>query len=69
MGLLLIALGIVGFLPVLGFWMIPLGLALLATDVPPLRRWFTRWLNTHRRKHHPKLKRVLEREPPPGPPY
>lgn len=36
-GLLLIAGGIVGFLPILGFWMVPLGLALIALDVPFLR--------------------------------
>jgi hypothetical protein len=36
--LLLIIGGIVGIvLPVLGFWMVPLGLALLAVDVPFLR--------------------------------
>lgn len=32
--LLLIVGGLVGFLPVLGFWMIPLGLLFLAQDVP-----------------------------------
>jgi hypothetical protein len=37
-GLLLIAGGAVGFLPVLGFWMVPLGLALLALDFALLRR-------------------------------
>jgi hypothetical protein len=36
--LLLIVGGVVGFLPVLGFWMIPLGLLLLAQDVPFLQR-------------------------------
>src|SRR5262245_34324305 len=36
--LLLIIGGVVGFLPVLGFWMIPLGLLLLAQDVPILQR-------------------------------
>ena len=36
--LLLIIGGIAGIvLPVLGFWMVPLGLALLAVDVPFLR--------------------------------
>ena len=30
--------GFAGFLPVLGFWMVPVGLVLLARDVPPLRR-------------------------------
>jgi hypothetical protein len=29
--------GFVGFLPVLGFWMVPAGLLLLAVDVPLLR--------------------------------
>jgi hypothetical protein len=37
LGLVLIAGGIVGFLPILGFWMVPLGLALIAKDVPFLR--------------------------------
>lgn len=37
-GILLIIFGILGFLPVLGFWMIPLGLAVLAIDYPPARR-------------------------------
>ena len=30
--------GFLGFLPILGFWMAPLGLLLLADDVPFLRR-------------------------------
>ena len=30
--------GILGFLPILGFWMVPLGLLLLAQDVSFLRR-------------------------------
>lgn len=34
---LLILGGLVGFLPVLGFWMLPLGLLLLAIDLPQLR--------------------------------
>lgn len=29
--------GIVGFLPIFGFWMVPLGLALIAYDIPFLR--------------------------------
>jgi hypothetical protein len=36
-GIVLIAGGLVGFLPILGFWMVPLGLALIAIDVPLLR--------------------------------
>ncbi len=34
----LIGGGVLGFLPVLGFWMVPLGLAVLAVDFPPVRR-------------------------------
>lgn len=49
LGLVLIVAGILGFLPVLGFWMIPLGIALLATDIPVLRRWLVKRLNHHRR--------------------
>ncbi len=30
--------GVLSFLPILGFWMLPLGLMLLAQDVPPLQR-------------------------------
>ena len=37
-GVLLIIGGLLGFLPVLGYWMIPLGLALLAVDWPWARR-------------------------------
>lgn len=36
-GMLLILFGLVGFLPILGFWMIPLGALLLAQDFPFLR--------------------------------
>ncbi len=38
-GTLLIIFGLFGFLPVLGFWMIPLGLVILSVDFPLLRRW------------------------------
>jgi hypothetical protein len=40
-GILLIGGGLVGFLPLLGFWMLPLGLILLAEDLAPLR-WLRR---------------------------
>lgn len=33
-----ILFGMVGFLPLVGFWMIPVGLLLLAEDVPALAR-------------------------------
>lgn len=38
-GVLLIIGGILGFLPVLGFWMIPLGFLILSIDLPAVRRW------------------------------
>jgi hypothetical protein len=37
-GLLLIVGGVFSILPVLGLWMLPLGLVLLAEDFPPVRR-------------------------------
>jgi hypothetical protein len=39
LGILLVAGGLLGFLPVLGFWMIPLGLLVLSVDIPIVRRW------------------------------
>ncbi|HVZ28455.1 MAG TPA: hypothetical protein VG798_07335 [Rhizomicrobium sp.] len=38
MGVLLILLGAFGFLPILGFWMIPLGLLVLSADFAAARR-------------------------------
>ena len=49
-GLLLILGGVLGFLPVLGFWMIPLGVGVAALDVLPL--W--RWLRGRQRNGRPK---------------
>jgi hypothetical protein len=51
LGILLTLGGIVGFLPIVGFWMLPIGLALLADDVSALRRWRSRildWVEHHR---------------------
>lgn len=38
LGVGLILLGMLGFLPVLGFWMIPVGLFVLSYDFPSIRR-------------------------------
>lgn len=51
LGLLMIFAGLLGFLPILGFWMLPLGVALLASDVPPLRLWLIKRLNATRRNN------------------
>ena len=52
-GLLLIIGGCLAILPVFGLWMLPLGLLLLADDIPPLRRARERALNwLERRRPH-----------------
>jgi hypothetical protein len=55
LGIMLVGFGLLGFLPILGFWMIPLGFAVLSVDLPPVRRFrrsmtvkFGYWL--HRRR-------------------
>jgi hypothetical protein len=50
-GGLLICGGLFGFLPVLGFWMLPLGLILLADDFPPLRSMGSRILDWIERRY------------------
>ena len=54
-GVVLIVLGIFGFLPILGFWMIPLGLLVLSYEFATVRRWrrklivrWGRWRNGRR---------------------
>ncbi len=50
-GTLLIAGGVLSFLPLLGVWMLPLGLALLAEDVPALRSSRSKvfdWIERHK---------------------
>ncbi len=42
LGILLIVFGIFGFLPVLGFWMLPLGVAVASMDVRWLRKTWDR---------------------------
>ena len=54
LGAALIVCGIVGFLPVLGFWMIPLGLLVLSIDIPIVGRWKKKiedwWKRRNKRK-------------------
>lgn len=38
-GAALVMGGTVGFLPIVGFWMIPVGLLVLSVDLGPVRRW------------------------------
>jgi|SRR5690606_24838608 len=37
-GITMVILGCFGFLPILGFWMIPVGLLFLSHDMPSIRR-------------------------------
>jgi hypothetical protein len=53
LGLALVAFGLVGFLPILGFWMVPLGLLVLSTDVPIIRRWTRRFAVWWKRRVEP----------------
>lgn len=55
LGASLVGGGVLGFLPILGFWMLPLGLFVLSVDSPMVRRWrrrgevrFARWRNARR---------------------
>lgn len=61
-GILLLVGGVLSILPFLGIWMLPLGLLLLAEDLPVLRRptgramvWIERRWTTwsRRRRRHP----------------
>ena len=62
LGVALVILGLFfGFLPVLGYWMVPVGFVVLATDIPPIRRFNRRvtvaavgWWNN--RKSHAERK-------------
>ncbi len=52
LGWALVIGGIFGFLPVLGFWMIPLGVVILSADSPYMRRLRRRvevWLGRKRK--------------------
>lgn len=39
LGIALVIGGILGFLPILGFWMIPVGIIILSHDLPRVRRF------------------------------
>ncbi len=44
-GILMVLGGLVGFLPIVGFWMLPAGLILLGEDIPSVRRLTLRMLS------------------------
>jgi len=53
----LIVGGCLGFLPILGFWMIPLGALVLSHDLPFARRmrqrWSVRWAKRRQKRDSP----------------
>lgn len=51
LGIFFLLGGVFSFLPVLGLWMLPLGLILLAQDNPTCRRWTARLLGWAARRH------------------
>ncbi len=62
LAILLIVGGILSFLPVLGLWMLPLGLLLFAQDVPPLQKPMAQGLGWIERKWLERERAKLERE-------
>ncbi|MBB4302577.1 putative membrane protein [Rhodobium orientis] len=54
-GVLLVIGGVLGFLPVVGFWMLPLGILVLSIDLAPVRRLRRRvevWWEKRRRRRN-----------------
>ena len=72
-GVLLIAGSFASVLPFFGLWMLPLGLALLAEDIAPLRRVrgrFLDWIERHRPHWFTssQAESGTQASPPPSPP-
>ena len=62
-GVLLVIGGLLGFLPVLGFWMLPVGLALLAVDWPLARRLYRNlvvWWGRNYQRFWPPARRIRQ---------
>ena len=64
-GILFVIGGIFGFLPILGFWMIPLGLAFIALDIPPAHARIEAWMDRLRITAGPELIIEPHKEAPP----
>ena len=57
-GIALVIGGLAGFLPILGFWMVPVGLIVLSVDIPVVRRWRRQasvWIGPRLRSRFPWL--------------
>ncbi|MEF2071836.1 hypothetical protein [Consotaella aegiceratis] len=62
-GGLLVFFGFLGFLPILGFWMAPLGLMVLSIDLPMVRRWRRRFVVWWQRRFGNGVVRTNGRDP------
>lgn len=62
-GIALTGGGVFGVLPVLGFWMLPIGLALLAYDVPPMQPPLAKVLRFANRKIDERKERRTSEKP------
>jgi hypothetical protein len=49
-GILFMIGGVFGFLPILGFWMLPLGMAFVAMDIPSSRHHIENWMERLKRQ-------------------
>ncbi|MGB3043168.1 MAG: hypothetical protein WBB98_08265 [Xanthobacteraceae bacterium] len=67
LGILLIIGGIFSFLPVLGLWMLPLGLMLIAQDIPFLQGPIVRLLTWMERKWIERQRARAEKRGEPAP--
>lgn len=56
LGIGLVVGGLLGFLPILGFWMLPLGFLVLSQDIPLARRWRRRMVVAWSRRRKEKAK-------------
>ena len=64
-GILLVIFGLLGFLPVLGFWMIPLGVILLSVDfhwARRMRRRFETWYGRRKHKRQVRLHKTTRKQ-------
>lgn len=59
LGVILLLGGVVGFLPVVGFWMAPLGIMILSIDFPAVRKFkrratvrYGRWVQARQKQSH-----------------
>jgi hypothetical protein len=66
LGVALVLGGLVGFLPILGFWMVPLGLLVLSHDIPAVRRLrrkaAIRWMRWRHKRKSARERRAAEKK-------